>query len=491
MFIFRIINQKRNFVTVSVSILLLFAIFCGIVQIYRLELKNEEFSKNIGNLSEDILPIPDRIIYKNASNEYYIWNLENGDIFTKIYSKLYLEMQNTIQGIVYTEEGISGLQQRGSFIEFDYDTKSKNYVFFLEEDEVGAIKRFSDSGQVIKTTLKNKEEISKLLSSYSKNQEKFDFESKDYTSKNHLEDFYSIENITLKREGVFQTVLTNDNVDNSKLLEILEKINFEVEDFPKVNFEKQNVIITISRYDFNSIKVNIGNVKYEFGKGNNDYTVNVLITSKVTNVNCIYYNLFQEGNYTELNQYVNLTASGVILNIGEDEIKMGLGNYKEEYLIKINSDTKMINYETQQEITMSNIQQGDILYVEGEKSLEEDGIPQVNAKTIEVCSKEKVKSEVSLWLLDTYIVDGPGIEYTSVDNYGNGFIVVCGYYDKFKYPIKLNVNSKTETFLGMGRHLSSNYGYVLHEICDITLDTKITDIDNIKGYVTTIEYIAD
>ena len=43
----------------------------------------------------------------------------------------------------------------------------------------------------------------------------------------------------------------------------------------------------------------------------------------------------------------------------------------------------------------------------------------------------------------------------------------------------------------MGYHIQSDYGYVLHEMCDITLDTKITDIDNITGTVKIIEYIAD
>ena len=102
-----------------------------------------------------------------------------------------------------------------------------------------------------------------------------------------------------------------------------------------------------------------------------------------------------------------------------------------------------------------------------------------------------MKSEVEKYLKDTYRVDGMGIEYVSVDNSGNGFIIVTCNFDKFIYPVKLNVNSQTETFLGMGYHIQANYGYVLYEMCDITLDTKITDIDNIKGLVKTIEYIAD
>ena len=105
--------------------------------------------------------------------------------------------------------------------------------------------------------------------------------------------------------------------------------------------------------------------------------------------------------------------------------------------------------------------------------------------------KRENKSEVGKYLIDTYRVDTNGISYYDVDSDGNGFIIVNYTYEDFIYPIKLNVNSETETFLGMGYHLQSHYGYVLYEMCDITLDTKITDIDNINGVVKTIEYIAD
>lgn len=486
------VPKKREIITLIICLILLLFISLGIFYIYKVEINDGDFSQKQIELTEDILPIPNRIIYKNSNNEYSIWDQNSGDVFSIIYSEMYNQMQKKIEGIVYAEDGISGLQERGRFIEFDYNTKSKNYVFFLDEDDVGIIKRFSDGGQVIKTHLDNKGKLIKKLDSYAKRYEKYSFESMNFISKNQLKDFYSIYDITQKREGVFQTVLTYDEEENLNLLEILDAIKFESDNkLPTIDFDKQNVIITISKYDFDKIRVNIGNVKYEFGKENEYYTVDVLVLSKVTNENCIYYNLYNSGDYTELNKYVNITTSGVIQEINENSIKIGLGDYKEEYVVNINSNTTIMNYETSERVDISNLNQWDIVYVEGEKSLEVDGVTEINANRIEICSREKVKKEVSAWLIDTYRIDGPGIEYSSVDNSGNGFIVVGWYYDKFKYPIKLNVNSKTETFLGMGRHLQSNYGYVLHEICDITLDTKITDVDNIKGYVTTIEYIAD
>ena len=115
----------------------------------------------------------------------------------------------------------------------------------------------------------------------------------------------------------------------------------------------------------------------------------------------------------------------------------------------------------------------------------------IEATKIYVCSKQKVKKEVEKNLINTYKIDGFGIEYVDVNKNGDGKIVVTAQFEKFLYPIILNVNKQTECYLGMGRHLQSNYGYQLHEMCDITLDKKIVDIDNIEGIVKMIEYIAD
>ena len=100
---------------------------------------------------------------------------------------------------------------------------------------------------------------------------------------------------------------------------------------------------------------------------------------------------------------------------------------------------------------------------------------------------QKVKSEVEKQLLNKEQILSTGIEYSNVDGSGNGYIIVSCNYDKFIYPIKINVNNKTETVLGS----KTQYGYKLHEMCDITLDTKITNIDNIKGFVKTIIYLGD
>lgn len=186
-----------------------------------------------------------------------------------------------------------------------------------------------------------------------------------------------------------------------------------------------------------------------------------------------------------------ITEGGVIINISGNKLEIGLDEAKIMYIVNINDNTKIKNYENNVESSLKDLKVGDSVYIEGKIEKEEKSIKNVDATKVEVCSKKKIKSEIERYLKDTYRIDGMGIEYINVDNAGKGFIIVEYIYDKFTYPIKLSVNSQTETFLGMGYHIQSNYGYILHEMCDITLDSKITDIDNINGAVKTIEYIAD
>ena len=158
--------KNKNNMRMILYILLLVVVFSIIFFIFKIEISNEKLEKNnVGFVDENtILPTPDRIIYKNINNEYIIIN-SGTSAYTKIYSELYNRITNTIEGKVYSEDEISQMQNQGSFIEFDYNSKSKNYVFMLEEKEIGIIKRFSDSGQVIQTSLTNKDkQIKKALS---------------------------------------------------------------------------------------------------------------------------------------------------------------------------------------------------------------------------------------------------------------------------------------------------------------------------------------
>lgn len=181
--------KNKNNIRVILYILLLVVVFSIIFSIFKKEISNERLEKNnVGLVDENtILPTPDRIIYKNINNEYTIIN-SNASAYNQIYSELYNRITNTIDGKAYSEYEISQMQNKGSFIEFDYDRKSKNYVFMLEEKEIGIIKRFSDSGQVIQNSLSNKDKLIEKIDAVTKSIfPKYDFDTEyNYNSENSL-----------------------------------------------------------------------------------------------------------------------------------------------------------------------------------------------------------------------------------------------------------------------------------------------------------------
>lgn len=407
------LQKNKKMLITGKCLILLLSIGLILFAIYKVE-KNQEKQEGLGQIGQNLtLQQPDRIIYKNKNGDYYI--IQDGTkAYSKIYSELYNRTYNPIEGKVYSEDEITELENKGSFVELDYNTKSKNIIFMLEENEIGIIRRFTDSGQVIKTSIDNIKELTSKLDTQTKEMTKYNFDKNNsYMSENALKEVPTNVDIELKQSGIYQNNVyqTVIEYDENRYENLLKQLNFKSNNQLKdVDFEKENVIITISKYDINEIKQNIGNIKYKLGNTRSDYLVNVLIVSKIVNTNCIYL---------ENTQNEPLPTN----------IEMNLG--------------------------------------------------------------ESAKEEVQKYLKDTYRIDGMSIEYINVDSDGNGYIIVLYSSDNFTYPIKLNVNSQTETFLGMGYHLQSNYGYVLHEMCDITLDTKITDVDNINGFVKTIEYIAD
>lgn len=483
------VKNKRGILTIGICIILLQILVTILLFTYLIERKQEiTINSTESVIEQEELPIPDRIVVKDEEGKYEIMQSWDGSEFSDIYSLLYSEMVNTIEGKVYQEDEISQMQEQGSFIEFDYNTKSKNFVFMLDEEEIGIIRRFDDSGQVIKTSLKNKEILKGMIEEISKKSEKYDFDkSKSYTSITAIETVPTV--FETKNDGVYQKIVSNNQGEYES---ILQEIDFQLDgELPQIDFEKENAIFTISKYKINEITQNIGNIKYNLGEELSDYTINLLVVSKVVNENCIYISYGNIQTTIPENQGTYVNESAMIKNIDNEKVEIGLDQNYSTYIVEFQNTTYIKDYETNQTITKNDLKIGDIIYVEGTEGNEANGLKTIKANNIERCSKQKVKTEVQKYLKDTYRVDTTGIEYKNVDSNGKGYIITCYNYDQFKYPIKLNVDSNTETYLGMGYHIQSDYGYVLHEMCDITLGTKITDIDNITGTVKIIEYIAD
>ena len=346
--------KNKNNIRVILYILLLLVVLSIIFFIFKNEISNEKLEKNNVSLVDEntILPTPDRIIYKNINNEYIIIN-SGTSAYTQIYSELYNRITNTIEGKVYSEDEISQMQNKGTFIEFDYNSKSKNYVFILEEKEIGIIKRFSDGGQVIQTSLSNKDKLIKKIENLTKDiSTKYDFNTEyNYNSENKLSKVANDLKLSqTKVAGVYQQVI---EYDENEYNAILKKLNFKTSHkMPKVDFNKQSVIVTVSRYEIKDIQKNIGNIKYELGKFLDEYSVNIFIVSKVVNSKCIYFNT----NVDELNVSkisINDNKNGVEYYVQNGKYYANINNTKTEIIsIKIASDiaeeeTKKAKYQYQ------------------------------------------------------------------------------------------------------------------------------------------------
>lgn len=263
--------------------------------IFQIEMKAEIIENENINLSqyEDKLKAPDRIIYKNKHNEYIVIEQKTSE-YNQIYYELCNRIETQIDGKVYSEDEISEMQNKGSFIELDYNTASKNVIFMLEEKEIGIIKRFSDSGQVVQRFLEDTDKLIKKLDIITNGSaKKYSFiDPINITSENKISKITEDLNLLdTKVTGVYQKIIKEDNSEYNNML---KKLNFKTQEIPKINFNKQNVIIVVSRYEIKEIETNIGNIKYKLGNFLDEYIVNTLIVSKIPNTNCIYYEFVSE-----------------------------------------------------------------------------------------------------------------------------------------------------------------------------------------------------
>lgn len=417
-----------------IEYILISLIIVGIAIAFAIE-KTSSFENKFENKNEDnfltnanLFPEPDRIVYKNDVGNYYIFDKSKTEYKT-IFENLSKGVDELRDGIVIEESKLDEMKQGEAFVEFDYNTISKNFIFPLNEDEIGVIKMLEKDGQVQCSQLKNREEVKKYMNTVAENIDiPYSFRGQDtYTSDKKVnEDLITSLGFELKADGIYQKKFTENY---QEVTEFLNKLEFsKMEDIQRqgIDFTWENIIITVSRFNIENVKQNVGNIKFTFNnKASEGYTVSVTKLSKVPNINCVYCEINGTPEYPTIQQ--------------------GNANVA----------------------TASN--------------------------TSTQTSTTEAKKEIERYLLNGYRVDIGSISEVHVDSAGKGYIIVecrIGLND-YVYPVKLNVNSQTETYLGMGIHLQSNYGYIPHEMCNITLDTKITDIDNIQGYVKTIEYIAD
>ena len=274
---------------IVIYIILVLIIFCSIYYIFKIEIKNEKNEIDERINESNTLPIPDRIIYKGKEGKYIIINSESKEM-PIIYNELNTKTTNIIEGKIYNEDEIREIQKSEIFIEFDYNKKSKNYVFILKENQLEVIKRTTDGGQVITNSATIENALIDSLENLTKTSVKYEIDlEKNYTINDKLNKLPTYPEFKQVRQGIYQEIIHFNISDYTNTIYALGIKNFE--NIPKFDSEKETAIITLSRYEINNVIQNIGNIKYEFGKYQNKYSINILIASKVVNTNCIYYNI--------------------------------------------------------------------------------------------------------------------------------------------------------------------------------------------------------
>ncbi len=492
-----IIKPNKFIRNLGLSIFFVILVFCGY-----LFYAGEEglFTKEKTIVPQnDLLPIADRIIYKDKESNYYVITSKD-KIFNTLFAEVSyrVDMVSTSQDII--DEEIQKIKNNESFIELDYNTVSKNKIFPLEEKQIGMINMKASGGEIVKRGLVDKDKLIKVFEKNKKDLIPYKFEEgKIYTSVNTFPDMkeQQLFGFISKKNGVYQKVINNAE----ELEEIYEKFDFSSDiEISDINFDEKNVVAVVSYYNFEKVEENIGSLRFYFKDLAWKYSVSLYVTSKIPNINCIYCTVQDTDNnynYSENNIKYDTVDKGIVKNISENSIEISDVCGKTQFIIGVTNETRTINFthEKEREMEFSDIKIGDSVYFEGKNVESDNQYPKIEATDVYVYQKENLKKYFENQLKDGYRIDGYNFPEVFVDDAGNGYIMLelALYEDRkeFIYPVKINVSSKTEQYLGMGIHIASDYGFHKYEICDITLDKKITDIDNIQGTAIMIEYIAD
>ena len=151
--------------------IILFLILIGIallVGLFVFSYKSVNISQNV-ILGDEII-LPDRIVYKNSNNQYFEF-LQDSEHYDEIIELVGGTLNNFSEnGEIVSQDIIDTIHDNESFLEFDYETASKNYIIpFDDTYKNSMIKLATTGGKVCSTNLKNinrlNNELDKLSSS--------------------------------------------------------------------------------------------------------------------------------------------------------------------------------------------------------------------------------------------------------------------------------------------------------------------------------------
>ena len=233
---------------------------------------------------------PDRIVYRNQSGKYYQF-AKDTDAYNQIIEKIKQSLNNYSEsGNTLTEEDIDSIHEK-SFIEFDYETASKNYIIPLEENENANMIKLGNTGGIeVSNQLKNLEELSTLADEQSQNATPYEFEYRELLSRNTITsmEYRYLQQFKQINYKIYQVKI--QDMESYELYKEMCNLAFD-EEITNDIFENNDLILTVSLVPKITVKVNIGNIQYTYENMNDvdyQYTAHLLIVSKIVNTDCIY-----------------------------------------------------------------------------------------------------------------------------------------------------------------------------------------------------------
>ena len=260
-------------------------------------------NQNSENIFAKNIIDPDRIVYRNVDGKYYQF-AKGTDTYNQIKEAIQKSVSNYNEsGNTLSEEEIDSIHQK-SFIEFDYETASKNYIIPLEENEnANMIKLGNTGGIVVSNSLSDLKEISAVAKEQSQNQTAYDLSYKEMLSRNTIDsiEYKYLQQFKEINYKIYQVKI--QDIETYELYKEMCNLAFD-EEINEDIFQDNDLILTVSLVPKITVKVNIGNIQYTYENMNDvdyQYTAHLLIVSKIVNTDCIY-----NTDLTEINNKIEM-----------------------------------------------------------------------------------------------------------------------------------------------------------------------------------------
>ena len=271
--------------------IVLLLIIIAIILIVALFLVSYVMNNKTEVILGDEIILPDRIVYKNSNNQYYEF-LKKSNEYNELINLVGNTLKNyTNNGDVVSQDTIDNIHNE-TFLEFDYETASKNYIIPFGNTLKDEMVKLSDTGgKICSTDLKNvnkiKKELDKKLTVVQKS---YSLDYKEYISKNQfiLDYKYTqqFKNINYKIYQVkIQDMKTYERYQEMCHLAFDDQITEDI-------FNDYDLILTASMVPKITVKVSVGNIRYTYEDVPNSYgaqyIAHLLVVSKIVNTDCIY-----------------------------------------------------------------------------------------------------------------------------------------------------------------------------------------------------------